>query len=163
MLCLPSHNLIMKDQKSSPSTSPQSASSQCLRVCVLLCVSARTHTQPFLQVHLFFPQLCWVFVAMCRVFSIMTRGGDFSLRCVVFSLHGLLLLLSMGPRACTLQHPRLVGSRAQAQYLCCMGSVALPHVGSSWSRDGTHIVALEVDSHPLHHQESPVGTCGLGS
>ena len=148
----------MKDQQSSPSTSPQSASSQCLRVCVLMCVSACTHTHtPFFTGTSFFSLLCSGFSL------VMARGGDFSLRCVGFSLHGLLLLLSMGPRACRLQHPRLAGSRAQAQYLCRMGLVALRHVGSSWSRDGTRIAALEMDSHPLHHQESPVGTCGLGS
>ena len=158
--------LIMKDQQSSPSTSPQSASSQCLRVCVLMCVSACTHTHthtPFYRYIFFFPS-CAGSSLLCSGFSlVMARGGDFSLRCVGFSLHGLLLLLSMGPRACRLQHPRLAGSRAQAQYLCRMGLVALRHVGSSWSRDGTCIAALEMDSHPLHHQESPVGTCGLGS
>ena len=67
----------------------------------------------------------------------MDRGGDFSLRYADFSLHRLLLLLSMGPRACRLQYPQLAGSRAQAQYLSCTGLVALRHVRSSWSRDGT--------------------------
>ena len=96
-------------------------------------------TQPFLQV-LFFFFGCAGSLLLCTGFSlVMERGGDFSLRCAGFSLHRLLLLLSMGPRVCRLQYPQLVGSRAQAQYLCCMGLVALGHVRSSWNRDGTRV------------------------
>lgn len=73
--------LIMKDQKSSPSISPQSASSQCLRRCA--------HTQ-LLQVLCVCGcvWLCWVFVAVHRVFSSYgKRGVAFHWRCAGFSLH----------------------------------------------------------------------------
>ena len=50
-----------------------------------------------------------------------------------------LLLQSMGPRVHGLQKLQLTGSRAWAQQLCCIGLVALKPVGSSWSRDWTHV------------------------
>ena len=43
----------------------------------------------------------------------------------------------------------LPGSRAQAQYLRCVGLVALQHVASSWTRDQTHLSCI--GGRILHH------------
>ena len=40
------------------------------------------------------------------------------------------------------QQLQLPGSRAQAQYLCNTGLVALRHVGSSWNRDRTRVSCI---------------------
>ena len=55
---------------------------------------------------------------------------------------GLLLLQSTGSRACRLQQLRLPGSRAQAQQLSHAGLVAPWHMGSSQSRDQTHVSCI---------------------
>ena len=89
--------------------------------------------------------LHWVFVA-ARGLSLVEVSGDYSsLWCAAFSLW-LLLLWSMGSRhmgfsSCGtwVQQLWLTGSRAQAQQLWCTGFVAPRHVGSSQTRDQTHV------------------------
>ena len=79
--------------------------------------------------------LCWVFIAMqpCRVtflqVRLLIRGYS------LVTVRGHHLLLSTGSRSHWLQHLQLLGSRAQAQQLRCMGLVAPWHVGSSQIRD----------------------------
>ena len=51
----------------------------------------------------FFFWLHWVFVAVRRVSLVVASGGYSSLQCAGFSLQWLLLLRSMGPRACGVQ------------------------------------------------------------
>ena len=55
-------------------------------------------------------------------------------RCAGFSWWWLLLLQSTSSV--------VVAPRPQAQQLQCMGLVALPHVGSFWTRDGTHVSCI---------------------
>ena len=90
--------------------------------------------------------LCWVFVAVRGFSLVAVSGGYSSLQCMGFSLQWLLLLWSTGSRhtgfsSCGPQAQQLwlLGSRAQAQQLWHTGLVALRHVGSSWSRDRTHV------------------------
>ena len=51
----------------------------------------------------------------------------------------------------------LLGSRAQAQQLCCMGLVASRHVGSSQIRDWTHVAC--VGRGILHHWATREALC----
>ena len=90
--------------------------------------------------------LCWVFVAACGFSLVAASGGYSSLWCAGFSLQWFLLLRSTGCRcmgfsSCGMraQSLWLTGSRAQAQYLCHMSLVAPWHVGSSRTRDRTHV------------------------
>ena len=85
--------------------------------------------------------LHWVFIAACRFSLFVASGGYSLLQCVGFSLRWLLLLWSTGSRhtgfsSCGTRSQQLWfgSSRAQAQQLWCQGSVALRHVGSSWTR-----------------------------
>ena len=79
--------------------------------------------------------------------SLVAASRGYSLlRWVGFSLRSLLLLLSTGSRhvgfsSCgtQAQQLRLVGFRAQAQWLWCTGLVAPRHVGSSQTRARTHV------------------------
>ena len=61
---------------------------------------------------------------------VAVSGAYFSLRCAGFSLEWLLFSQILGSRACRLQQ------------LWCMGLVALWHVGSSWTRDRTHVPCI---------------------
>ena len=82
-------------------------------------------------------------------FSSAASRGYSSLRCVGFSLQWLLLLQSTGSRhsgfrICDTwaQQLWLMGSGAQAQQLWCPDLVVPWHVGSSWTRDGTHVPCI---------------------
>ena len=99
--------------------------------------------------YLFIFWLRWVFIAVRGLSLIEVSGGCSSLPCVGFSLWWLLLLWSTGSRctgfsSCSTQAQQLwlAGSRAQAQQLWHMGLVAPRHVGSSLTRDGTHIPCI---------------------
>ena len=79
----------------------------------------------------------------------VASGGYSLLWCACFLLRWLLLLWSMGSRhagfnSCgtRAQQLWLVGSRLQAQQLWCKGLVAPWHVGSSRSRDRTHVPCI---------------------
>ena len=61
--------------------------------------------------------------------------------CLGFSLLWLLLLQSSGSRH-SLQYLRHTDSRAPSQKLWCMGFVAPRHVGSSWTRNQTHVPCI---------------------
>ena len=81
-----------------------------------------------------------------RAFYSCGEWGYSSLRCVGFSLRWLLLLRSTGSRhagfsSCGVQAQQLwlTGSRGQAQQLWRTGLVAPQHVGSSQTRDRTHV------------------------
>ena len=78
---------------------------------------------------LFFFLLCWVFIASHRLSLVAAIWDYCSLRQMDFSLPRLLLLQS-------------TGSRAQAQQLWCTGLAAPRPVGSSWTRDRTHVPCI---------------------
>ena len=93
--------------------------------------------------------LCWVFVAARGLSLVAVSGGYSSLQCAGFSLRWLLSLRSTGSRhagfsSCGMwaQQLWLTGSRAQAQQLWRSGLVAPRHVGSSRTRDRTHVPCL---------------------
>ena len=73
--------------------------------------------------------LCWVFTAML----------SFSL--VVVS-EGCSLVLEYRLRRHRLQYVQLTDSRALGQYLWCTGLVAQWHMGSSQTRDQTHVPSI---------------------
>ena len=75
----------------------------------------------------------WAFSSCCEQGLLSSCG-------VQVSDWWLLLLQSMGSRACGLPQLQLLGSRAQAQQLKlrCRGLVALWYGGSSWTRDQTY-------------------------
>ena len=124
-------------------------------------MEGQRHTFPaFIHSFIFiFIWLCWVFIAARRLSLVVASGGYSSLRCTGFSLQWLLLSQSMGSKRAgfnicstrALEHVGfsscgtwaqklwLTGSRAQAQKLWCMGLDAPWHVGSSWTRNRTHI------------------------
>ena len=66
--------------------------------------------------------------------SLLLRAGFLQLQCAGFSLRWLLLLWSTGSRR--------AGSRGQAQQLWHTGLVAPQHVGSSRTRDRTHVPCI---------------------
>ena len=74
--------------------------------------------------------LCWASFCCAWPFSSYSKGKRLSsYLCAGFSLLWLLLLQS-------------TGFRAQAQYLCCTGLVALRHVVSSQTRDQTWVLCI---------------------
>ena len=80
---------------------------------------------------------------------VVASRGYPSLQCMGFSLRWLLLLRSTGSRhvrfsSCGMraQELWLVGSRVQAQQLWSVGLVAPRHVGSSRTRDRTHVSCI---------------------
>ena len=82
--------------------------------------------------------LCWVFAEFQAFSSFGSRG--YPLVAVTGVSLRWLLSWSKGSRAHSLQELQFKGSnRAQAQELCFAGSAALRHVGSSQTRDGTHV------------------------
>ena len=99
-------------------------------------------------IHLYW--LHWVFVAACGLSVVVVSGGYPLLRCTGFSLRWLLLLLSMGSRhagfrSCGAWALRCVGFSScstRAQWLWRTGFVAPQHVGSSWTRDRTHVPCI---------------------
>ena len=78
------------------------------------------------------------------------KGAALQLWWTGFSLEWLLILLRVGG----LQQLQLPGSRAQAQQLWLTGLIAPWPVGSSQTRNQTH-VSWQVDSVPLCHQGIP--------
>ena len=94
--------------------------------------------------------LRWVFVAARELSLVVVSRGYSSLWCAVFfSLQWLLMLRSTGSRRAGFsscgsraQQLWLVGSRAQAQQLWHTGLVARRHVGSSRTRDRTHVPCI---------------------
>ena len=91
--------------------------------------------------------LCWVFVAEHRLSLVVASGGFTAvpkLLTVGFSCWGALDLGHEGCSSCGAwaQQLRLAGSRAQVQQLWLMTLVALWHVGSSWTRDQTHVSCI---------------------
>ena len=90
--------------------------------------------------------LCWVFVVV--------RG---LLIAVAF------LVVEHGLQVCGLQQLWHAGSRAQAQQLWRIGLVAPWHVGSSWTRDRTHVpcIGRRILSH-CATREVPQIFCELG-
>ena len=91
-------------------------------------------------------RLHWAFIAVHDLSLVAASGGHSLLQRVGCSLQWFLLLWNTGswvPRLPQLQHPGLVTVAqrlvAVAQGLKSTGSVALQHVGSSWTRDWTHV------------------------
>ena len=78
--------------------------------------------------------LRWVLVAARGLSLVATSRGYSSLRCSGFSLRWLLLLQSMGSR-----HAGFSSCGTRAQQLWHTGLAAPRHVGSSQTRDRTHI------------------------
>ena len=108
--------------------------------------------------------LHWVFVAARGVSLVVVSGGYSSLQCAGFSLRWLLLLWSMGSRragfgSCSMQAQQLwlMGSRAQAQQLQCVGLSCSVACGI-FPDQGSNPCPLhwQADSQPLHHQGRPV-------
>ena len=92
--------------------------------------------------------LCWVVAAVWVVPQLQRARATPRCGAQGFSGRWLLLLQSVGSRALGLQQPQLPGSRAQAQRLWGTGLVAPQHVGSSRTRDGTHVSCI---SRPTLH------------
>ena len=65
----------------------------------------------------------WVLIAACRLSLAWVSGGAVELRRSGFSLQRLLSLWTTGSRALRLQELCFPSSRAQAQWLWCLGSV----------------------------------------
>ena len=93
--------------------------------------------------------LLWVFIAACELSLFVTSGGYSFLQGVGFSLQWLLLLQSMGSRYTTFsscgtwaQQLWLASSRIQAQQLWSTGLVTPRHVGSSLTKDQTHVPCI---------------------
>ena len=84
----------------------------------------------FVLFFIFYLWLHWVFIAACGFSLVAESSGYSSLQCTGFSLWWLLLLRSVGSRACG------------HLYLWVTGSVAARHVGSSWTRDQTHVPCI---------------------
>ena len=79
----------------------------------------------------------------CTGFSLVAASGGYSqLRCADPSLRWLLLLRSTVSRASVVAACGLRGCCSQAQYLWHAGLVALWHVGSSRTRDGTRVSCI---------------------
>ena len=81
--------------------------------------------------------LRWVFVAVRGLSLVAASGGYSSLQCTGFSLRWLLLLWSTGSRCAGFS-----SCGTWAQQLWCVGLVALWHVGSFWTRAGTHVPCI---------------------
>ena len=93
--------------------------------------------------------LHWVFVPVRGLCLVAASRGYSSLRCAGFSLRWLLLLRSTGSRHAGFssrgtwaQQLWRTSSRAQAQQLWRTGLVSLRHVGSSRTRDRTHVPCI---------------------
>ena len=86
--------------------------------------------------------LIYLFLAVlglrcAQAFSFVESGGYSSLRCMGFSLRQLLLLRSTGSR-----HVGFSSCGTQPQQLCHTGLVAPRDVGSSQTRDRTHVPCI---------------------
>ena len=118
----------------------------------------------FIYLYIYF-WLYQVFVAVCRLSLVAASRGYSLLWCTDFSLQWLLLLWSMGSRrmgfsSCGMQAQQLwlTGSRAQVQQLWCMGLVAPRHVGSSQTRDQTHVpcIGRQILNHCATREVPPI-------
>ena len=86
--------------------------------------------------------LCWVFITLHEL-SLVAASKGFSLVAVRRLLIVVASLLGgTGSRVYGFQQLQLAGSRAQAQQLWCPSLVAVWHVRSSWTRDGTHVSCI---------------------
>ena len=99
-----------------------------------LILALNLYVKNFLRcVYLFKLWLCWVFIATRRLSLVAVSGGCCSLPRVGFSLQWLLLLPLLGSRdtgfsSCSTQAARVV----------------LQHVGSSQTRDWTHVPCIVI-------------------
>ena len=95
--------------------------------------------EPALFFHLFIYLfwLRWVFVAARGLSLVATIGAYSSLWCMGFSLRWLLLLWSTGSRCVGFSSCSM-----RAQQLWLAGLVAPQHVGSSRTRDRTHVPCI---------------------
>ena len=103
----------------------------------------------FIKNQFYFFWLHWVFVAAHGLSLVVSSRGYSLVQCTGLSLRWLLLLQSTGSKhmgfsSCgtRAQQLWLMGSRVQAQQLWYMALVALRHVGSSWTRDRTHVPCI---------------------
>ena len=90
----------------------------------------------FFLIYIYF-WLCWVFIAVCKLPLVGTRGGYSLLQCAGFSLRWLLLLRSTGSR-----HVGFSSCGTWAQQLWLAGLVAPRHVGSSQTRAQTCVPCI---------------------
>ena len=107
---------------------------------------------PFIKKKLFICfQLCWGFIAVCRLSLVVTGKGYSSLRCTGSSLWWLLLVQSTSSRhtgfsrgSKWVQYLWLSDSKVMGQQLQRLGLVALwpGQVESSWTRDQSHIPCI---------------------
>ena len=81
--------------------------------------------------------LWWVFITAHGLSLVAASGGYSSLLCAGFLLQWLLFLWSTGSR-----HADFSSCGAWAQWLWPTGLVAPQHVGSSWTRDRTHVPCI---------------------
>ena len=118
----------------------------------------------FLKSNFIYLFLCWVFIAVGRLFLVVASGAaTLQLQCVGFSLQWLLLLGSMGSREQGRQQLRHVGSVAAVPRLQSTGSIVMAHRLSCseacgiFSDQGWNPCLLhwQVDSLPLSHQGNP--------
>ena len=79
----------------------------------------------------------WVFIVVCGLSLVVVSGGYSLLWCMGFSLQWLLLLRSTGFRCMDFS-----SCGTQAQKLWHTGLVGLQHVGSSRTRDWTHVPCI---------------------
>ena len=86
--------------------------------------------------------LRWVFVAARAFLQLQGLGAALQLRCAGLSLQRLPLVQSMGSRPRSLQQLRFLASRSQAQWSWRLGLAALWHMGSSRTRDQSHVSCI---------------------
>ena len=98
----------------------------------------------FINLFIYFFQLCWVFVSVRGLSLVAASGGHSSLRCAGLSLSRPLLLRSTGSR-CT-------GSVVVAHGPSCSSACGIfPDQGSN-----PYPLHCQADSQPLRHQGSPI-------
>ena len=109
-----------------------------------------------------YPWLRWVFAAARGLSLVVASGGHSSLRCAGFSLQWPLPLGSTGSRCVGFS-----SCGSQAPELWRRGSVALRHVGSSWTRPRTRVPCTGrwTPNHcatweaPIYCLSNPCGSC----
>ena len=105
------------------------------------------------------PLLCRLF-SRCGEWGLLSTWGVQASHCGGFSSCGALALWDVGFSVCGMWAPRLQspGSRAQVPQLWSIGLVALQHVGSSQTRDQTHLLHDQADPLWLSHREAQTCT-----
>ena len=112
-------------------------------ICILSVLFLWTYVYLLKSNYIFILFLAVLGLCCCTGFSLVAkRGASLWSRCSGFSLQWLLLLCSMGSRACSLQQLQLPGSRAQAQQLWCTDLVAPGHVWSSLTKERTRATCI---------------------